>query len=375
MDKKNERRDTRKRTKDTQEKKGKRRREVTSSSDEEQEDEEVEEEEEEDRSIHSRRRNPNKLHESRQGRLKFRHAASLEEVHYIVHAPPAYHYSLDGFADDDVEETWMPEELTIAELKDALHKRGLKRSGRKADLVDRLTKVIEDERLQRRQKKEIKRRKLDEILGEQQEEEPQEGTDNHEENNVDCKEEEDNGEKEAEVAGDSNGGSPNGDDKKVSEGGTNEEDAYTIKRVPPKENGHQTAPQQRRGAPASPSSSPSPKNTKEASSNGNTNNVSSKQGLFDTFFQEIKSISPKSGVQVPSSTSSPLTSPSKKPIKGVLKRREEKKPQDMKIPELKEHLLAFGISGCSGKKRSELVAMLEEAIEESKHSSVFISLS
>ena len=73
---------------------------------EEEEGEEAESEDEEDRSIHSRRRNPNKFLENRQGRLKFKHASSLEEVHYIVHAPPAYHYSLDGFADETVEETW-----------------------------------------------------------------------------------------------------------------------------------------------------------------------------------------------------------------------------------------------------------------------------
>lgn len=63
------------------------------------------------------------------------------------------------------------------------------------------------------------------------------------------------------------------------------------------------------------------------------------------------------------------------PLKGVLKKREEKKPQDMKVPELREHLLAFGITGADlRKKRAELVEMLEDLIEESKNSSVFLSL-
>lgn len=75
-------------------------------SENDQNSDEENEEDDEDRSLHSRRRNPNKFIENRQGRLKFKHAASLEEIHYIVHAPPAYHYSLDGFADETVEETW-----------------------------------------------------------------------------------------------------------------------------------------------------------------------------------------------------------------------------------------------------------------------------
>ena len=298
-------------------------------------------------SIHSRRRNPNKFDENRQGRLKFKHAASLEEIHYIVHAPPAYHLSLDGFADETVEETWTPDELTVPELKDALKKRGLKKSGRKADLVERLSEVVEEERRDRRERREVKRRKLDEILVGSAElalEREERGQKDEEEEQVknDSQAGGDN------VLDDVEDNEPNG--KMAQEGGE-----YSIKRVPRKENGCQT-PQQ-------------PPTT-------STTNATPASSGFETFFQEIESTPPKlsnssSGI-CSSATPSPSASP-KKPLRGVLKKREQKEPKDMKIPELKEHLLAFGISGCSGKKRSELVELLEEAIEDSKHSSIFIS--
>ena len=297
-------------------------------------------------SIHSRRRNPNKFDENRQGRLKFKHAASLEEIHYIVHAPPAYHLSLDGFADETVEETWTPDELTVPELKDALKKRGLKKSGRKADLIERLSEVVEEERRGRRERREVKRRKLDEILGSA-------------ELALEREERDQKDEEEEQVKNDSQEGSDNvldevedneANGKMAQDGGE-----YSIKRVPRKENGSQT-PQQ-------------PPTT-------STTNATPASSGFETFFQEIESTPPKlsnssSGI-CSSATPSPSASP-KKPLRGVLKKREQKEPKDMKIPELKEHLLAFGISGCSGKKRSELVELLEEAIEDSKHSSIFIS--
>jgi hypothetical protein len=57
-------------------------------------------------SLHARRKNPEKPLKVKEGRLRFKHAHSLEEVHFIIDAPPAYHLSLDGFADENVEENW-----------------------------------------------------------------------------------------------------------------------------------------------------------------------------------------------------------------------------------------------------------------------------
>ncbi len=93
------------------------------------------------KSLHSRRKHPPLRMPEKTAKLKFRNQESLEEIHFFNREEiPAFHCSLDGIADDTVEENWTPEELNVAQLKEALSKRNLSTSGRRRDLVPRLSK-------------------------------------------------------------------------------------------------------------------------------------------------------------------------------------------------------------------------------------------
>eukprot|EP01097_Dermamoeba_algensis_P010322 TRINITY_DN7571_c0_g1_i1.p1 TRINITY_DN7571_c0_g1~~TRINITY_DN7571_c0_g1_i1.p1 ORF type:complete len:377 (-),score=106.46 TRINITY_DN7571_c0_g1_i1:311-1441(-) len=76
--------------------------------------------------------------EDKERLIRFRD--QLEEVHYIVNAPPAYHVSRDMFQDGE----YSPEQLTVAELREALSIRRLDNKGTRTELVERLKNFLED---------------------------------------------------------------------------------------------------------------------------------------------------------------------------------------------------------------------------------------